>query len=98
VNTHPLFVISIPSSRGTVPTGYIYVLPGQNGWSRYLHFEAAWLQCLPAWSLRLRVPRQLGYKSLKYLTHITVTDDIKKFGSGKGSVDPDYGYAWYAGI
>jgi DMSO/TMAO reductase YedYZ molybdopterin-dependent catalytic subunit len=48
--------------------------------------------------LRLRVPRQLGYKSLKYLTHITVTDDIKKFGSGKGSVDPDYGYAWYAGI
>jgi DMSO/TMAO reductase YedYZ molybdopterin-dependent catalytic subunit len=48
--------------------------------------------------LRLRVPRQLGYKSLKYLTHITVTDDIKKFGSGKGSVDPDYGYSWYAGI
>ena len=48
--------------------------------------------------LRLRVPRQLGYKSLKYLTHITVTDDIKKFGSGKGSVDPDYGYAWFAGI
>ena len=29
-----LFVISIPSSRGTVPTGYIYVLPGQSGWSR----------------------------------------------------------------
>ena len=48
--------------------------------------------------LRLRVPRQLGYKSLKYLSHITVTDDIKKFGSGKGSVDPDYGYSWYAGI
>jgi DMSO/TMAO reductase YedYZ molybdopterin-dependent catalytic subunit len=48
--------------------------------------------------LRLRVPRQLGYKSLKYLTHITVTDDIKKFGSGKGSVDPDYGYSWFAGI
>jgi DMSO/TMAO reductase YedYZ molybdopterin-dependent catalytic subunit len=48
--------------------------------------------------LRLRVPRQLGYKSLKYLTHITVTDDIKKFGSGKGSADPDYGYSWYAGI
>ncbi|MGA7107417.1 MAG: molybdopterin-dependent oxidoreductase [Terracidiphilus sp.] len=48
--------------------------------------------------LRLRVPRQLGYKSLKYVTHITVTDDIKKFGSGKGSVDPDYGYSWFAGI
>jgi DMSO/TMAO reductase YedYZ molybdopterin-dependent catalytic subunit len=48
--------------------------------------------------LRLRIPRQLGYKSLKFVTHLTVTDDIKKFGTGKGSVDPDYGYAWYAGI
>ncbi len=48
--------------------------------------------------LRLRVPRQLGYKSLKYVTHITATDDIKKFGKGLGSVDPEYGYAWYAGI
>jgi DMSO/TMAO reductase YedYZ molybdopterin-dependent catalytic subunit len=48
--------------------------------------------------LRLRVPRQLGYKSLKYITHITVTDNIKKFGQGLGSVDPEYGYAWYAGI
>jgi DMSO/TMAO reductase YedYZ molybdopterin-dependent catalytic subunit len=48
--------------------------------------------------LRMRLPRQLGYKSLKYLNHITVTDDIRKFGSGKGSVDPDYGYSWYAGI
>jgi thiosulfate reductase cytochrome b subunit len=38
----PLFQIPIPSSRATVPTGYRYVLPDQNGWSRYLHFEAAW--------------------------------------------------------
>ncbi|HEY1767566.1 MAG TPA: molybdopterin-dependent oxidoreductase [Terracidiphilus sp.] len=48
--------------------------------------------------LRLRVPRQLGYKSLKYVTHITVTDNIKRFGKGLGSVDPEYGYSWYAGI
>jgi len=40
--TTPLFKIPIPSSRSTVPTGYGYVLPDQNGWSRYLHFEAAW--------------------------------------------------------
>lgn len=46
VNTHPLFSIPIPSSRATVPTGYGYVLPDQNGWSRYLHFEAAWLAVL----------------------------------------------------
>ncbi len=46
VNTKPLFVIPIPSSRDTVPTGYHYVMPDQNGWSRYLHFEAAWLAVL----------------------------------------------------
>jgi thiosulfate reductase cytochrome b subunit len=46
VNMQPLFRIPIPSSRGTVPTGYGYVLPDQNGWSRYLHFEAAWLLVL----------------------------------------------------
>jgi thiosulfate reductase cytochrome b subunit len=40
--TTPLFKIPIPASRATVPTGYGYVLPDQNGWSRYLHFEAAW--------------------------------------------------------
>jgi len=40
--TPPLFQIPIPASRATVPTGYGYVLPDQNGWSRYLHFQAAW--------------------------------------------------------
>ena len=43
VNTPALFQIPIPSSRDTVPTGYGYVMPDENGWSRYLHFEAAWL-------------------------------------------------------
>ena len=43
VNTTPLFSIPVPSSRGTVPTGYQFVLPDANGWSRYLHFDAAWL-------------------------------------------------------
>src|SRR3974377_164039 len=42
VNTRPLFSIPIPSSRDTVPTGYGYVMPDQNGWSRYLHFQSAW--------------------------------------------------------
>ena len=46
VLTPPLFKIPIPSSRATVPTGYGYVLPDQNGWSRYLHFQAAWLAVL----------------------------------------------------
>src|SRR6516225_5964450 len=42
VLTQPLFRIPIPSSRALVPTSYGYVLPDQNGWSRYLHFQAAW--------------------------------------------------------
>lgn len=48
--------------------------------------------------LRLRVPRQLGYKSVKYLTRVTVTDNLKRFGKGHGSASADAGYAWYAGI
>ena len=44
--TPSLFDLPIPSSRSTVPTGYEYVLPDQNGWSRYLHFQAAWVVVL----------------------------------------------------
>jgi thiosulfate reductase cytochrome b subunit len=44
--TTPLFKLPIPSSRALVPTGYGYVLPDQNGWSRYLHFQAAWVAVL----------------------------------------------------
>ena len=41
--TPTLFKLPIPASRNLVPTGYGYVLPDQNGWSRYLHFQAAWV-------------------------------------------------------
>ncbi|MEQ1352870.1 MAG: molybdopterin-dependent oxidoreductase [Candidatus Acidiferrum sp.] len=40
--------------------------------------------------LRLRVPRQLGYKSVKFITRLMVTDNLKGFSGGS--------YAWYAGI
>jgi thiosulfate reductase cytochrome b subunit len=43
VNMRPWLNLHLPSSRDTVPTGYGFVLPDQNGWSRYLHFQAAWL-------------------------------------------------------
>ncbi len=46
VLTTPLFQLPIPSSRDLVKTGYGYVLPDQNGWSRSLHFEAAWIAVL----------------------------------------------------
>jgi len=48
--------------------------------------------------LRLRVPRQLGYKNVKFITRLTVTDSLKRFGKGLGSAAPEGGYAWYAGI
>ena len=48
--------------------------------------------------LRLRVPRQLGYKSVKFITRLTLTDNLKSFGKGLGSAAPEAGYAWYAGI
>ena len=43
LNTIPLFSIPVPASRSMVPTGYGFVLPDQNGWSRYMHFQSAWL-------------------------------------------------------
>jgi DMSO/TMAO reductase YedYZ molybdopterin-dependent catalytic subunit len=48
--------------------------------------------------VRLRVPRQLGYKSVKYIVSLTVTDSVKAFGKGRGSAAVEAGYAWYAGI
>ena len=48
--------------------------------------------------LRMRVPRQLGYKNVKYITSLTLTDNLKRFGKGLGSASPEGGYAWYAGI
>jgi DMSO/TMAO reductase YedYZ molybdopterin-dependent catalytic subunit len=48
--------------------------------------------------VRLRVARQLGYKSVKYLSRLTVTDTLKDIGKGLGSYSPEVGYSWYAGI
>src|SRR5260221_962136 len=46
VLTPSLFDLPIPASRESVPTGYGFVLQGQNGWSRALHFKAAWVVVL----------------------------------------------------
>lgn len=48
--------------------------------------------------LRLRVPRQLGYKSVKFVDRLVVTDSIQAFGNGSGQSEANEGYAWYAGI
>jgi len=46
VNIHPAFTLPLPTSRGTVDNGYGSNMPDQNGWSRALHFQAAWLLVL----------------------------------------------------
>src|SRR5450432_106463 len=63
VLTPSLFELPIPASRATVPTGYGYVLPDQNGWSRYLHFQAAWIVVLTG---------------LLYITSILFTGHLRK--------------------
>ena len=45
--------------------------------------------------VRLRVERQLGYKSMKYLRRIVVTEELND-GGDKGTIKN--GWAWYVGI
>ena len=45
--------------------------------------------------VRLRVERQMGYKSMKYLQRIVVTDEFED-GGKKGNIQN--GWAWYTGI
>ncbi len=84
-----------------------YVIPEcvQPNWKQSIDMVDAWHpQTLVAYAmngqdvppghggpLRLRVPRQLGYKSLKFLNRLTVSDSLE----GKLRASP---YAWYAGI
>jgi DMSO/TMAO reductase YedYZ molybdopterin-dependent catalytic subunit len=45
--------------------------------------------------VRLRVERQIGYKSMKYVTRVVATEHLDD-GGDKGS--PKNGWAWYVGI
>jgi DMSO/TMAO reductase YedYZ molybdopterin-dependent catalytic subunit len=45
--------------------------------------------------LRLRVERQLRYKSLKFLHHVAVSDRFEDLGKVS---EPRNGWAWYVGI
>jgi DMSO/TMAO reductase YedYZ molybdopterin-dependent catalytic subunit len=48
--------------------------------------------------VRLRVARQMGYKSYKYLSHIAAVDSLKAVGNGTGDFVVGRKYSWYAGI
>jgi DMSO/TMAO reductase YedYZ molybdopterin-dependent catalytic subunit len=53
------------------------------------------LQLAHVSALRLRVERQIGYKSMKYLRRIIVTDE---FDDGGKDGNIQNGWAWYTGI
>jgi DMSO/TMAO reductase YedYZ molybdopterin-dependent catalytic subunit len=105
-------VSSILSLAGVSPRArYVVFFPFDDAWES-LDMPDAWHpQTLLAYEMngrelptphgapvRLRVARQLGYKSVKYLSRITVTDSLKSIGKGLGSASPEEGYSWYAGI
>ncbi|GAA0584221.1 molybdopterin-dependent oxidoreductase [Rhizomicrobium electricum] len=48
--------------------------------------------------LRIRIERQLGYKSAKYVQRIHITDRLSGIAGGRGGYWEDRGYEWYAGI
>ncbi|HEX5322258.1 MAG TPA: molybdopterin-dependent oxidoreductase [Capsulimonadaceae bacterium] len=97
---------------GVLPAAkYVAFFPFDNAWDSLDMPEAWHSQTLLAYQmngedlpldhgapLRLKVPRQLGYKSVKYLARIIVTDTLKNFGKGLGSSSPEVGYSWFAGI
>ena len=89
----------------------VYQSHDANAWDSIDLDEARHPQTLLAWGmngadlpvpfggpLRMRVPRQLGYKSTKFVNRLVVTDSLAGFGTGKGSADAEAGYSWYAGI
>jgi len=89
----------------------VYFSPDPAWWESIDIDEAMHPQTLLAWEmngvdlpvpfggpLRMRVPRQLGYKSVKFVNRIVVADSVAGFGDGTGQSDANKGYAWYAGI
>lgn len=48
--------------------------------------------------VRLRVERQLGWKSLKFVHRLQLVERIDHVGEGTGSFVADFGFQWYGGI
>ena len=90
---------------------YVVFFPFDNFWESIDMVDALHPQTFLAYGLngrelppehgapvRVRVARQLGYKSVKYLSRVIVTDSLEHFGKGVGGINPEYGYSWWAGI
>jgi len=99
-------------SAGILPQAkYVFITSVDDWWDSLDMADAFHPQTLLAYGMngrdlpvphgapvRLRVERQLGYKNLKYVSSITVTDTAKDFGEGQGAQGAEHGYSWYAGI
>ena len=106
----PLSVVL--NAVGVLPQAQYIFFNCVDGWWDSLDMADAWHpQTLLAYGMnggdlavahgapvRLRVERQIGYKNLKYLSSITITDTAADWGKGKGSQGAENGYCWYAGI
>ena len=96
-------------AAGILPTARFVMLYSYDGWADGLDLiDALHPQTLLAYGmngsnlplqhgapLRLRLERQLGYKSMKYLHRIKVLDEFDD-GGQQGSIRN--GWAWYTGI
>jgi DMSO/TMAO reductase YedYZ molybdopterin-dependent catalytic subunit len=102
---------ALPQARYVVAVPYDNGDPPRTWWESIDMVDAWHPQTLLAYGMngpelpirhgapvRLKVPRQMGYKSVKYLRRITVTDTVKNIGKGVGGANVEDGYSWYAGI
>src|SRR5438309_6164339 len=107
----PLF--EVLKASGVLPHGrfLVYFSIDPDWWESIDMADAQHPQTLLAWAmndgdlpvafggaLRLRLPRQLGYKSVKFVNRLMVTDSLKGFVSALDPKSPHSGYAWCAGI
>jgi len=102
------------TSVGILPQArYVVLLPLDPWWESIDMADALHPQTLLAYAmngeelptphgapLRLRLPRQLGYKSVKYLSHVKVVDTVKNIGEGVGGSNSEGkgAHPWYAGM
>ena len=104
-------LVDVLSVAGVMPQAryVVYLSIEENWWESIDMADALHPQTLVAYGmndgdlpaafggpLRLRVPRQLGYKSIKFINRLAVTDSLERFRNGLGSTSREY--AWYAGI
>ncbi|MEE2775375.1 MAG: molybdopterin-dependent oxidoreductase [Acidobacteriota bacterium] len=102
----------LDAAGGISPEARYVVFHSVDGWYESLDmFDVVHPQTILAYGLngrdlpvgngapvRLRVERQCGYKSLKFVKSIEVVDSVAGIGRGSGSLVSDFGFHWYAGV